>query len=242
MSEDEVIVDFKKRIHQYEIVYEEVGGEIKDEYYKKKIKNVEDDIEQQVPYIKIINNNEKVVTQSLQGFLNLQIITFLIHLHLEERPLYLVRHGESEFHKQNRIGGDPCLTEDGVKFSKMLNKFFEDEQKSIGCEKFIVNTSTKKRCVETASYLNEESGIFDIRTPLRLLDDINAGICDGLTYDEVAEKYPEIAHGRKKDKLSYRYPKGESYYDVMNRLQPYIVELERMRTPAVVISHNAVIR
>ena len=42
--------------------------------------------------------------------------------------------------------------------------------------------------------------------------------------------------------MGYRYPKGESYYDVINRIQPLIVELERIKTPTVVISHNAVLR
>jgi len=63
-----------------------------------------------------------------------------------------------------------------------------------------------------------------------------------MTYKEIEEKYPEISQSRKMDKMGYRYPKGESYYDVMNRLQQYIIELERLKTPIIVVSHNAVIR
>ncbi|KAG5146319.1 hypothetical protein JHK84_031862 [Glycine max] len=47
---------------------------------------------------------------------------------------------------------------------------------------------------------------------------------------------------RKKDKLRYRYPRGESYLDVIQRLEPVIIELERQRAPVVVISHQAVLR
>ncbi|KAG4989341.1 hypothetical protein JHK85_032324 [Glycine max] len=46
----------------------------------------------------------------------------------------------------------------------------------------------------------------------------------------------------KKDKLRYRYPRGESYLDVIQRLEPVIIELKRQRAPVVVISHQAVLR
>ncbi|KAF9608330.1 hypothetical protein IFM89_009020 [Coptis chinensis] len=46
----------------------------------------------------------------------------------------------------------------------------------------------------------------------------------------------------KKDKLRYRYPRGESYLDVIQRLEPVIIEHERQRAPVVVISHQAVLR
>ncbi|KAF7042258.1 hypothetical protein CFC21_051911 [Triticum aestivum] len=47
---------------------------------------------------------------------------------------------------------------------------------------------------------------------------------------------------RRKDKLRYRYPRGESYLDVIQRLEPVIIELERQRAPVVVIAHQAVLR
>uniref|UniRef100_A0A0E0KYW9 6-phosphofructo-2-kinase domain-containing protein n=1 Tax=Oryza punctata TaxID=4537 RepID=A0A0E0KYW9_ORYPU len=51
-----------------------------------------------------------------------------------------------------------------------------------------------------------------------------------------------VVRSRKKDKLRYRYPRGESYLDVIQRLEPVIIELERQRAPVVVISHQAVLR
>ncbi|GFP80598.1 6-phosphofructo-2-kinase/fructose-2 6-bisphosphatase [Phtheirospermum japonicum] len=53
--------------------------------------------------------------------------------------------------------------------------------------------------------------------------------------------FPKVV-SRKKDKLRYRYPRGESYLDVIQRLEPVIIELERQRAPVVVISHQAVLR
>lgn len=221
------------------MVYEEVGDI---SALSEKEKKDPKDPENTVPFIKMINLNERVVSQNIQGFLNLQILTFLLHLHLQDRPLYLLRHGESEFNVVGRIGGDPSLTENGMKFAKMLHQFFLEEQKKVGCDKFIVNTSTAKRAMETASCLDEASGIYGFKPPLKLLDEINAGLCDSMTYQEIEEKYPDVIKNRNKDKMGYRYPKGESYYDLINRIQSYIVELERIKTPIIVISHNAIMR
>ena len=42
--------------------------------------------------------------------------------------------------------------------------------------------------------------------------------------------------------MAYRYPRGESYYDVINRVEPYICDLESNKNPFIVISHNATLR
>ena len=46
---------------------------------------------------------------------------------------------------------------------------------------------------------------------------------------------PEEFEARKRDKLRYRYPRGESYLDVIQRLEPVIFELERATSPVVVV-------
>jgi broad specificity phosphatase PhoE len=40
------------------------------------------------------------------------------------------------------------------------------------------------------------------------LDEIYAGACDGMTYEEITEKYSVEAQCRAKDKLAYRFPRG----------------------------------
>ncbi|KAM0931277.1 hypothetical protein ACQ4PT_000348 [Festuca glaucescens] len=72
----------------------------------------------------------------------------------------------------------------------------------------------------------------------RALDEINAGVCDGMTYEEVKKNKPEDYESRRKDKLRYRHPRGESYLNVIQRLEPVIIELERQRSPVVVIAHQ----
>lgn len=42
---------------------------------------------------------------------------------------------------------------------------------------------------------------------------------------------------RKKDKLGFRYPRGESYLDLISRIEPVIFEIERSPVPVVIIAH-----
>ena len=63
-----------------------------------------------------------------------------------------------------------------------------------------------------------------------------------MTYEEIEKRMPAEFSARAADKLGYRYPQGESYEDVIRRLDPVIIELERQRDPVLVVAHQAVLR
>ena len=44
-----------------------------------------------------------------------------------------------------------------------------------------------------------------------------------MTYEEIQEKFPKEFALRDQDKFHYRYPKGESYEDLIHRLEPVIM-------------------
>lgn len=58
-----------------------------------------------------------------------------------------------------------------------------------------------------------------------------------MTYEEIQEKYPREFALRDQDKFNYRYPRGESYADLVHRLEPIIMELERQKD-ILVICHQ----
>lgn len=95
--------------------------------------------------------------------------------------------------------------------------------------------------VRTGQTVHELSQQFEV-VKWRSLDEINAGMMDGLTYEEFAEAYPDHYEARKNDKLGYRYPRGESYLDVFQRLEPVIFEMLRQRGPLLIIGHQAILR
>lgn len=92
-------------------------------------------------------------------------------------------------------------------------------------------TSTLTRTIQTASHLPFEQKRW------KSLDELDAGVCDGMTYEEIEEKYPEDYDARDEDKFNYRYRGGESYRDVVVRLEPIIMELERQEN-ILIIGHQ----
>lgn len=106
---------------------------------------------------------------------------------------------------------------------------------------FCVWTSMLKRSVQTAQYFDEEE--FDIKQ-MKMLDELNAGTMEGLTYEEIMTKHAEEYELRKKDKLHYRYPGagGEGYLDIINRLRAVIVEIERMTDHVLLVGHRSIAR
>ena len=108
-------------------------------------------------------------------------------------------------------------------------------------ENFCVWTSMLKRSIQTAQFFDEDE--FDTKQ-MRMLDELNAGIMEGMTYANIRAIYPEEYEIRKLDKLHYRYPGpgGEGYLDIINRLRPVIVELERMTDHVLLVGHRSVAR
>lgn len=92
-----------------------------------------------------------------------------------------------------------------------------------------------KRTQQTANYLPYK------KLQWKALDELDAGVCDGMTYEEIEKEYPEDFKARDNDKYEYRYRGGESYRDVVIRLEPVIMELERQEN-VLIITHQAVLR
>jgi broad specificity phosphatase PhoE len=202
--------------------------------------NTEKDGEK-VCFIKFINNCQEINTRNLKGYYESKILSFLINIHNGTRPIYFSRHGESVYNTKGWIGGDSDLSPEGELYGVALGTFFKYE-----AEKYFsgfpnkpkLYCSTLKRTNQTAKNLL----FINNAIPLKNLDEINVGVCDGITYKEFEEKYPEEHDLRKKDKLRYRYPRGESYLDMIQRIEQVIYELERQDGPAIVIGHQGILR
>lgn len=110
---------------------------------------------------------------------------------------------------------DSGLSELGLEFSQALNRYLHDEELSEEDSKnLIVWTSNMKRSRQTAQEIS-----FKKIVEWRSLREIEVGICDGLSYEQVKIKFPDEYRSRQGNKLTYRYPRGESYLDVLTRLE-----------------------
>uniref|UniRef100_A0A7S4N7Y3 6-phosphofructo-2-kinase domain-containing protein n=1 Tax=Paramoeba aestuarina TaxID=180227 RepID=A0A7S4N7Y3_9EUKA len=218
-DKEKVLKDFMERVHEYEKTYEPLGTQREDK-----------------SYIKIIDVNRQLAINRCYGYVMSKIISYVSNLHSLPRPIYLCRHGQSEYNLDERLGGDPPITEKGLQYAINLNRFFEAEGIK---QDMAVFSSTMTRSVQTAVRIGKGAAQY---VKWKALDEIDVGICDGMTYDEVKESMPEEFAARSKDKLRYRYPRGESYVDLAKRLEPVIMEIERNMRPTLIVGHQAVLR
>uniref|UniRef100_A0A8D3DM16 6-phosphofructo-2-kinase domain-containing protein n=1 Tax=Scophthalmus maximus TaxID=52904 RepID=A0A8D3DM16_SCOMX len=182
-------------------------------------------------YIKIFNVGSRYLVNQVQDHIQSRIVYYLMNIHVTPRSIYLCRHGESELNLVGRIGGDSGLSTGGAKFASALGAYLRGQCIS----DLKVWTSHMKRTIQTAEALGVQYEQW------KALNEIDAGVCEDMTYEEIQENYPEEFALRDQDKYRYRYPKGESYEDLVQRLEPVIMELERQEN-VLVICHQAVMR
>ncbi len=152
--------------------------------------------------------------------------------------LYFVRHGQTNYNIEGRIQGgmDIPLNEKGIEQAKAL---------AITCAKSPfefdgIFSSPKVRAIQTAEIIARElNGKYQV---LEGIQEINLGDWQGLTWDEVRERYPESYevwyHERRYSKSS----QGESYQDMLNRVVSALEQVLHIGYDNVlIVTHSAVI-
>ncbi len=215
LDPEQAVRDFRQRIAHYESAYQTLD-------------------ESEGAYVKIADRGRRVEMNEIDGYLPARIVSFLTNLHVSTRPIWLTRHGESTYNVKGLIGGDSPLSPGGEQYAQRLADHVEETFPR--GQHLEVWTSTLVRTVQTALAIERE--VLEWRS----LDEIDAGICDGMTYAEIERSMRREFEGRQRDKLRYRYPRGESYEDVIQRVDRVIIEAERQRAPLLIIAHQAVLR
>lgn len=201
------------------------------DHYKERYQPLDEKNESHLSFMKIYNTGEKVLVHKHEGHIQSRIVYYLMNIHIVPRTIYLCRHGETYHNLEGRIGGDSDLSSRGEEFADALADYIQ-EQKIEGLR---VWTSWLKRTINTVK------GIPAPQERWKALNEIDAGICEEMTYEEIQSAFPDDFASRDKAKFTYRYPRGESYEDLVARLEPVIMELERQGN-VLVVSHQAVLR
>jgi broad specificity phosphatase PhoE/predicted kinase len=215
VAPDEAVADFRARIAHYQRVYEPLAND-------------------EGLFLRLTGAGRNVTESNVDGYLAARLVFFLMNLHLTMRPIWLTRHGESVYNAAGILGGDPDLTPEGHRYGRSLARFLDDRHPER--DEVVIWTSSLRRAAQTAAPLGRTSWAW------RALDEIDGGICDSMSHAQIRERLPAEYEARRRNKFTYRYPRGESYQDLIVRLDPVIIELERTRKPVLVIAHNAVLR
>ncbi|MDO4793266.1 MAG: histidine phosphatase family protein [Filifactor alocis] len=104
-----------------------------------------------------------------------------------------------------------------------------------------VFSSPRKRAIDTAKFLNEDIEV------LNSMEEMDFGLFEGLTYEQIEEQYPEEAEKMMSQAGAYVFPQGESSAGFSQRVRSGIKEVfsvseKRGYDKIALVSHAGVIR
>jgi len=215
LTREEAMASFRERIAYYESIYHSMDSEKNfvtlDSLHTRIL---QEEIRDDIPYYEQIR--DFLVTDTV-------------------KDLYLIRHGETYFNLENRIGGDSDLTKNGMAQAKALAAYFSKKKIPL------IFTSQKKRTIQTAEPIQELQEKCTI-VPLAEFNEINSGECEGMSYEEIRRDKPHVYFARKKDKYNYVYPAGEGYVSMEERIDRGIKKALYLSGPSdniMIIGHRA---
>ncbi|WP_071121492.1 histidine phosphatase family protein [Romboutsia timonensis] len=152
--------------------------------------------------------------------------------------LILVRHALTVDNQKSRLSGhiDSYISEEGKEQIDKITNYLKD----FDIDK--IYTTTSSRTKDTVKKLSELKSIEIIEK--ESLKEISFGDFEGLTFDEIKDKYPKEFQDMIEKGYEYKYPNGESLIDSYNRV---CIELDNIisnnddRT-ILICSHGGTIR
>lgn len=150
--------------------------------------------------------------------------------------IYLIRHGQTDWNIQGKIQGshDIPLNETGER---------QAEQLSVGMDKRPVKkifSSTLERAVGTARKIGERQNV-DIYLMQGLIE-VEFGDWEGMTWDEIKEKYPAEYERWELNPVDVAPPGGETQVDVLKRVAKTmntIMDMTDKHEDIAIVTHGA---
>jgi broad specificity phosphatase PhoE len=148
--------------------------------------------------------------------------------------IYIVRHGETQWNKEEVFRGkkDIPLNETGRRQAELTGAYFRD----IPVKRII--SSPLARAVETAEGIATATGV-----PVERVDeltDINFGIWEGLSLREVEERYPAAFALWKASPEKLRIEGGETLAEVRERVSRGLPRQPGLAGAVIIVTHRAI--
>lgn len=153
--------------------------------------------------------------------------------------LHLIRHGATHSTTGDRFSGheDVALTEEGREQSAGLARRLSRQPVAA------VYSSPLIRAFDTASILAEPHGLTVQK--IDALREISHGRWEGLSRDEVIERFPDEYEAWNEDAFSFAPQGGETGLELLARALPVVLQLvdvHRSDEEIIIVSHKATIR
>lgn len=217
-------------------------------------------------YIKTINFSERIeVHNANHGYLINKVLFFMMNSTIKLGLVFFARCWKRELD----IKDDPPLDAAGRKHAHNLTMTLMDylaakgrsyvhnvpdrshaqlpvdqRQPAAGAdgihdESLVVWGLVKRRTIEYTHEFAERG--FKIRDRIQLLKKI-PGVVGNMTDEQIKEAYPEDYASYIADPYHYRYPRSESYHDLAIKIEPLILEMERMNGDLLIVADDTVIK
>jgi alpha-ribazole phosphatase len=149
-----------------------------------------------------------------------------------------VRHGITEFNSTHRFAGysDVELSAEGFRqVEKLRDRLAREKIDAVYC-------SDLKRAVATAEIISAGRDV-EIRNCSELRE-INYGDAEGLTFEEIGHRYPELAKAVVNFSLELSFPGGESFKGFIARTSKFLDRLNKHieEQTILIVSHGGPIR
>ncbi|KAI5953303.1 hypothetical protein KGF54_002674 [Candida jiufengensis] len=235
-------------------------------YYQEMQSN---DLEKDLSYIKFINFGERIeLHNSNYGYLINKVVFYLMNGSIKSGSVFLARCYKNSLD----YNFDPPLDEEGTNYAKRLTNTLIDQLKSEGKtyldkvmtskpklerelsvderqpavgmdgvddNSLVIWTSVKKRTIETTQFLKEKH--INVRHRIQLSQK-NPGVVGGMSDEEISQKYPDEYAHYIKDPYHYRFSRAESYHDLAIKIEPLILEMERMSGDILIIADDTILK
>jgi len=152
--------------------------------------------------------------------------------------LLLVRHGATELNRSLRYAGhsNARLSADGHRQVEGLCARLAGERINA------VYSSDLQRALATAEGICSGRGIGVVACPE--LREIDYGGCEGMTFQEIGERYPEVAEQWADSSAELAFPNGESFAGFAERTGAFLNGLDKhsQSETVLIVSHGGTLR
>jgi len=152
-----------------------------------------------------------------------------------ETRLLAIRHGATEWNHTGRFQGrsDVPLSDEGRAQARALAAALRREPLRR------VIASDLSRAYETARIVAEPHGL-PVETDARLRE-FDFGAWEGLRWDEIVERFPELQDRARTEAVLYAPSGGERFDDVVERVRAFVRDFPREAGSITVVTHAGVL-
>jgi broad specificity phosphatase PhoE len=150
---------------------------------------------------------------------------------------YIVRHADKEqgdFYNLALRHQDEPISAKGISQAQKLRLYFSDKSVT---EIYVSQYVRTGQTAEHSAQMLKLSPIADSR-----LNEIDNGAFEGLSDEEIQQRFPEVWNAFKARNRDFQFPEGESGEDARRRIESFMKEKLEDKEDILVVSHDGLIR